>query len=188
MSALLYARVSTDRQAEHDLSIPAQFRILKEHAARAGMAVAGIYSDVASGRSMLGRPQLKELVLRCKRERDIDVLLVHRVDRLSRNLFEYLSLKARLKKYGVAIVSALEPVEDSPVGQLIENIMAAHAEYYSANLAQEVKKGLEERLRRGAWNAKPPIGSIISMWRSAARRHRGEGAVPLNRTVRNSMR
>src|SRR5262249_5030264 len=48
--------------------------------------------------------------------------------------------------------------EDSPVGQLMENIMASMSEWYSANLGEEIKKGAHAKLQRGEWPAGPPVG------------------------------
>jgi hypothetical protein len=88
-------------------------------------------------------------------------VIVHKLDRLSRNTFNYLVLKSKLRSYGVRIYSVVETIEDSPMGEFMEHIMAAQAEFYSANLSSETKKGLEERLLRGKWNGLPPLGYLL---------------------------
>lgn len=96
-----------------------------------------------------------------KRDREVEAIVVHRIDRLSRSTFHYLTIKGKLRAHGVRIASVVEAIDSSPVGELIEHIMIAQAEFYSVNLAMEVKKGLEERLRRGKWNNTPPIGYLM---------------------------
>lgn len=161
MSVILYARVSTTRQADRELSNPAQLRLCREHAVDRGLLVAGEFSDVASGTSLKGRSGLVAALRLAKRDTTIDGLVVHKVDRLARSMFTHLTLKADLRRAGVRIHSVIEPLEPSPMGEFIEHVMAAQAEFYSANLGAEVKRGLEERLRRGQWASAAPVGYLI---------------------------
>lgn len=160
MSVILYARVSTQHQAEKDLSIPAQLRLLRSYADENNLKIAGVYQDVASGRSLVGRTGLLRAVEHARGDSEVDTFLVHRLDRLARNTFSYLAIKAKLKTSGVKLVSLVERVTADPLGDFLEQIMSAQAEFYSANLALEVKKGLEERLRRGQWNGPAPLGYL----------------------------
>jgi len=161
MSAILYARVSTGNQAEKNLSIPAQLRACRQLAKVEGWPIAGEYQDTSSGRSFHDRAGLTAAIRQAARYTDVKVLIVHRLDRLARNLYDHMVIKGKLRQHGVNVVSVVENVEPSPIGELIEHIMAAQAEFYSANLSFEVKKGLEERLRRGQWNGPPPIGYLV---------------------------
>ena len=161
MAVLLYARVSTERQAERELSIPAQLRLMKRYAHDHGWAIAGTYQDVGSGKSLRERPGLLSALREARRNRTVDGLLVHKIDRLSRNIYNYLILKGKLKSLGIRIYSVVETIGSDPMGEFLEHIMAAQAEFYSANLALEVKKGLEERLLRGKWICRPPIGYVL---------------------------
>ncbi len=158
MAILLYARVSTARQADRELSLSAQFHLMEHYAKDHDLTVAGRFQDIASARSLRDRPGLMAAVQAATGDRSIDGLLVHKLDRLSRDTFNYLVLKGRLRSVGVRVLSVVETIEASPMGEFIEHIMAAQAEFYSANLAAEVKKGLDERLRRGVWASLPPIG------------------------------
>lgn len=160
MAILLYARVSTARQAERELSIAAQFHLMERYAKDHNLSEVGRYQDVSSGRSLRDRPGLLAAVREASRDRSIDGLLVHKIDRLARNTFTYLVLKGRLQQAGVRIRSVVESLEASPMGEFFEHIMAAQAEFYSANLSTEVKKGLHERLRRGLWSGIAPVGYL----------------------------
>lgn len=160
MSVILYARVSTGQQAEKELSIPAQINAMKRYAQERKLSVSAVYQDVASGYSLAQRPGLVTALRQAARDKSVNALLVHKVDRLSRNTYQYLTIKGQLRTCGVSIVSVVEHFENNPMGEFIEHIMAAQAEFYSANLSFEVKKGLEERLRRGRWNGPLPVGYI----------------------------
>ena len=160
MSVILYARVSTGEQAERDLSIPAQFRALRALAVDRGWAVAAESQDVGTGRRLKERPGIMAAVRMATENKLVEAILVHRVDRLARNVYSYLTLKTKLRQAGVRIVSYVEHFDANPMGEFLEHVMAAQAEFYSANLSMEVKKGLEERLRRGRWNGPVPIGYI----------------------------
>lgn len=158
MPALLYARVSTGQQAERDLSIPAQLHALRRYAQENKLIVAGEYQDIGSARGLKHRPGLTAAVNRACHDLSIDTMCVHKVDRLSRSTYNYLTLKGKLKSHGVRIVSVVERIDATPMGEFLEHFMAAQAEYYSANLSFEVRKGQQERLRRGKWIGRLPLG------------------------------
>ncbi len=158
MNCLLYARVSTDKQAQKDLSIPAQLEAMKQHARKNGWKIAGHFVDEGESAKTANRPELKKLIIRCKENKDIDVVLVHKIDRLARNLVDYATIKAILKQKGIKLLSVSEPFDDNPVGNLLENIIASISEWYSANLGEEIKKSNWAKLSRGEWPHKPPIG------------------------------
>jgi DNA invertase Pin-like site-specific DNA recombinase len=161
MKVILYARVSTSKQAENELSIPAQLRLSERYAKEHSWTVAGKYQDIGSGREFRNRSGLMAALGQAKQDQSIGGLIVHKIDRLSRSVFNYLVLKGKLQADNVRVYSVVEGFEASPMGEFIEHIMAAQAEYYSANLAAEVRKGIEERLLRGQWSSYPPVGYHI---------------------------
>src|SRR3989338_4737885 len=113
MSVLLYARVSTGSQAKKELSIPAQIRAMRrEHS-----DVSAVYQDVSSGCSLKNRPGLLAAMRHASRDKHVTALVVHKVDRLARNTYQYLTIKGKLRLYGVNIVSVVEHFEDSPMGE-----------------------------------------------------------------------
>ena len=158
MNCLLYARVSTDKQAQKELSIPAQLDAMKEYARRNGWKVAGRFIDEGESAKTANRPELKRLIKHCKENKDVNIVIVHKIDRLARNLIDYATIKAILKQKGIRLVSVSEPFEDNPIGNLLENIIASISEWYSANLGEEIKKSNHTKLKRGEWPHKPPVG------------------------------
>lgn len=161
MSVLLYARVSCGKQAERQLSIPAQLRLAKRYAEEHGLQVAGSYHEVASGKLLKDRPGLLALLSHARRDKGVDGVVVHKIDRLARNTFNYLLLKSKLRSSGAHLYSVVETIDESPMGEFMENIMAAQAEYFSANLTNEIKKGREEKLLRGRWMGALPLGYLM---------------------------
>ena len=158
MNCLLYARVSTDKQAQKGLSIPAQIEAMREYARRNNWRVIGHFVDEGESAKTADRPQLKQLIQHCKENKDVDMVIVHKIDRLARNLIDYATIKAILKQKGIRLVSVSEPFDDNPIGHLLENIIASISEWYSANLGEEIKKANRAKLKRGEWPHKPPIG------------------------------
>ena len=158
MRCLLYARVSTEKQAEKDLSIPAQLQIMREFAKRQGWTVEGHFIDEGESARTANRPELKRLLQHCQQHKGIDAVVVHKIDRLARNVVDYATIKAVLKRRGIRLVSVAENFADGPVGQLMENIIASISEWYSANLGEEIKKAAHAKLQRGQLPHQPPVG------------------------------
>lgn len=160
MNALLYARMSTKEQADRELSIPAQLEAMRRYIAAHRWQVLedGEYVDKGESARTADRPQLQAALTRCRKDRRVDVLLVHKLDRLARSVADFAAIKLILKRHRVRLVSVVEGFDENPAGELVENIMASIAEFYSANLSQEVKKGLRQKLEQGEWPGYAPIG------------------------------
>lgn len=161
MNCIAYARVSTGAQADRQLSIPAQLAAMREYSAREGWQIVEEYLEAGMSGRTSSRPELTRMLNRCKSgDIKIDVLLVHKLDRLTRNLSDHLTIRAFLAKQKVRVVSVTERVDDSVSGQLLEHLMASIAEFYSANLAEEVRKGLTQRIKQGGWPHLHPFGYV----------------------------
>ena len=89
-----------------------------------------------------------------------DIIIVHKLDRFSRDSLESFTSKAILKRHKVRLISVQEPVvgSDAPEDAFMEHILVGMAEFYSKNLAREIKKGLTERIRQGFLVFRPPYG------------------------------
>ena len=155
--ALIYLRVSTKEQAE-GFSLDAQREACVRFVADKGWLVAGEYSDRGESARTANRPMFREMLERVAADPSIAYVVVHKLDRLARNVEDHVVVRAHLRKHGVTLVSFSEGVDDSPSGQLVENIMASIAAFYSANLGQETMKGMQQKARSGGWPHKAPIG------------------------------
>ena len=160
MKTALYARVSSDKQ-DVDLSIAGQLRSLRDYAVRNGYEIIKEFVDQAeSGRSASSRPAFNEMIALSKANRPpFEVILVWKFSRFARSRMDSITYKALLRSRGIKLMSINEPLDDTPVGQLLEGIIESVDEFYSANLGQDIKRGMRENASRGFFNhSKAPYG------------------------------
>ena len=159
MKIALYARVSSDRQ-DVDLSISAQLKALRDYASRNGFIVVKEYIDEAESGRSIDRPGFKQMIAAARQKnRPFDAILVGKLSRFARSREDSIVFKALLRKHGVQLVSITEPFEDTPTGRLLEAIIESLDEFYSANLGQEVLRGMRESASRGFYVAsRTPYG------------------------------
>jgi site-specific DNA recombinase len=159
LNVLLYARVSTDSQAQFGHSLDAQIQELRDYAQKFNWTIVGEFVDRGlSGRSDDRDAFLAMINLATAPKSGIGAILVHKFDRFSRNREDAITYKALLKKHDVLVISISEPVEDSPAGLLVEGILETIAEFYSRNLAEEVKKGQLQAAKKGLNQSEAPLG------------------------------
>ncbi len=165
--AVSYLRVSTRGQAERGggndegFSIPAQREANKRKALSMGAIVGKEFVDRGASAKSADRPQLQAMLEYVKENAErIDYVIVHKVDRLARNRGDDIDIMRTLRECGVQLVSASESIDDSPAGMLLHGIMSSIAEFYSQNLANEVRKGMSEKVKNGGTPTKAPIGYI----------------------------
>ena len=158
MNCLIYLRVSTKEQAEGGYSIPAQREACVKFVQEKGWTLADEYVDRGESARTQNRPQLQEMLHRLKEDKAIDVIVVHKLDRLARNIEDHGAIRAILRKCKVQFVSVTENLEDTASGKLVEGILASLAEFYSANLSTEVKKGMLQKAKQGGLPGHAPVG------------------------------
>ena len=155
-----YARVSSERQAEKELSIPAQLKALKKYAHSRGWDVVAEYVDEAESARSANRPAFKDMIAAAKnRVKPFDCILVWKLSRFARNREDSVIYKSLLKRRKISVVSMNEHVDESPAGALLEGIIEVIDEFYSANLAQDTIRGMREAASRGFFMAsRAPFG------------------------------
>jgi site-specific DNA recombinase len=160
MRAALYARVSTEDQAEEGYSIDAQLGAMRACAADKGWDVAKEYVDAGYSARSDSRPDFKAMITDAKARR-FDVVLVHKLDRFSRRREDAVTYKALLRQVGINVISVTEPLDpNSPVSVVVEGVLEAVNEWYSVNLSREVAKGLKQRAEQGLWNGDLPFAYV----------------------------
>ena len=153
--AVTYCRVSSEEQALKDISIPAQRKALHRWVdEQAEVALAADFVD--EGESAYApadrRPGFCEMVAYC-RKNDVDLILVHKLDRFSRNREESILFKSLLRRHGVQVKSITENYDpETPQGFLYEGMIEVINQFYSMNLATETMKGMRENAERGFHN------------------------------------
>src|SRR5215470_2738396 len=160
--AALYMRVSTGRQAEHDLSIPDQRRQLEDWCRAHGFTIAAEFIEGGASAGDDRRAVFQQMIERaCDGEHAFDLILVHSYSRFFREAFEQEFYLRKLAKHGVRVVSTTQPVgdESEPVQAMMRKIIALFDEYQSKENAKHVIRSMKENARQGFWNgAIVPLG------------------------------
>lgn len=159
--AAAYIRVSTEDQTEY--SPAAQLEEILAFAQKHGFSVPSefVFADEGiSGRSAEKRPAFQRMIRQArKKSSQIEAILVHKFDRFTRSRQDAVLYKALLKKDGVRVISVKEPVpQDDKFAVIYESMLEAMAEYYSLNLAEEVKKSMTRKAALGEYQARAPFG------------------------------
>lgn len=149
MTGVIYARYSSDNQREE--SIEGQIRDCKAFAERNGITVLATYIDRAYSAKTDNRPDFQRMI-RDSAKGLFDCVLVWKLDRFARNRYDSAFYKNTLKKNKVKVISATEVISDNPEGILTESLLEGFAEYYSAELAQKVTRGLTENALKCRYN------------------------------------
>jgi putative DNA-invertase from lambdoid prophage Rac len=145
----LYARVSTNDQQ----TIPLQIRALREYAVRRGWTIALQVKEVGSG---VSERQLREKLLDAARRREIDVVLVWRLDRWGRSVADLLATLQELNHLGVGFVSLTEALDlTTPAGRAMAALLAVFAEFEREILRERVRAGLAHARRNGKKLGRP---------------------------------
>ena len=146
IKAARYGRYSCDRQNEQ--SIDGQFRVIDEYAKKNGIEIVATYVDKAMSGTNDNRADFQRM-LRDSDKKEWEVLLIYKLDRFSRNKYEMAIPRKHLKDNGVKIVSVMENIPDSPEGILLESLLEGINQYYSEELSQKTKRGMNETRLKG---------------------------------------
>ena len=169
--AALYLRVSTARQAEHDVSIPDQKRQGEAWCAARGYELVETYVEPGASATNDRRPEFQRMIeAGTSKPAPFDVLVVHSFSRFFRDHFELEFYVRKLAKNGVKLVSITQEMGDDPMHVMMRQIMALFDEYQSKETAKHVLRAMRENARQGFWNGSlPPIGyrTVIAEQRGA---------------------
>ena len=150
----LYARVSTQDQQ----TIPMQTRAMREYAARRGWAIKLQVKEIGSGASQRER---REQLLEAARRREIDVVLVWRLDRWGRSVTDLLATLQELEHLGVGFVSLTEALDlTTPAGRAMAGLLAVFAEFEREILRERVRAGLAHARQNGQRLGRPVTAAL----------------------------
>ena len=150
----LYARVSTMDQQ----TLPMHIRAMREYAARRGWTVAMQVKEVGSGAT---QPQIREKLLDAARRREIDVVLVWRLDRWGRSVADLLATLQELEHLGVGFVSLTEALDlTTPAGRAMAGLLAVFAAFERGVLGERVRAGLAHARQNGKRLGRPATAAM----------------------------
>lgn len=160
-TAAAYIRVSTEEQTEY--SPDSQRKKIQEYADAHHIHLLEPYiflDEGISGRNARKRPGFMKMIALAKQKpRPFDIILVWKFSRFARSRQDSILYKSMLRKEcGIDVVSITEQLSHDPTSILIEALLEAMDEYYSINLAQEVRRGMNEKFSRGGVVSIPPFG------------------------------
>ena len=145
-TAVVYARYSSDNQTEQ--SIEGQLRVCKDFAQRNDIVILDTYIDRAMTGTNDLRPDFQRMI-KDSNKKQWNYVIVYKLDRFSRNKYETTIHKHTLSNNGVKVLSAMENIPDTPEGIILESLLEGMNQYYSAELSQKVKRGLNESYIKG---------------------------------------
>lgn len=145
-TAVIYARYSSDNQTEQ--SIEGQLRVCEQYAKNNDILILKTYIDRAMTGTNDNRPDFQQMI-KDSANKEWQNIIVYKLDRFSRNKYETAKYKKILKDNGVNLLSAMENIPDTPEGIILESLLEGMAEYYSAELSQKVKRGMNETRLKG---------------------------------------
>ncbi len=160
LRAVLYLRVSTARQAEHDVSIPDQKRQGEAYCSSRGYQLVETYVEPGASATNDRRPEFQRMIeAGTSKPAPFDIVIVHSFSRFFRDHFELEFYVRKLAKNGVKLVSITQEMGDDPMHVMMRQIMALFDEYQSKENAKHVLRALKKNARQGFWNGSlPPIG------------------------------
>jgi putative DNA-invertase from lambdoid prophage Rac len=154
LRAGLYARVSTQDQQ----TIPLQTRAMREYAARRGWTITLQVREVGSGAV---QRQSREKLLEAARRREIDGVLVWRLDRWGRSVTDLLATLQELEHLGVGFVSLTEALDQTtPAGRAMAGLLAVFAEFEREILRERVRAGLAQARQNGQRLGRPATAAL----------------------------
>lgn len=159
MKAVGYIRVSTEEQVLEGYSIDAQKNRIIEYCQVNGFDLIDYYIDEGISGKSLKRPKVQEMIADVKSHK-FDIIVIYRLDRLSRSLRDLANLIDLLDKHGVQIKSISENFDLSSLsGRAMAQMLGVFAEFERGSIAERVTLALEQRAREGYYKApKAPFG------------------------------
>lgn len=163
--AAAYIRVSTDDQLEY--SPDSQLEKIQEYAKKSDMILPEEFifreDEGISGKVAKKRPEFMRMIGTAKKKpKPFDVIIVWKFSRFARNRQDSIVYKSMLRKQcGIDVVSVTEQIGDDKMSIIVEAMIEAMDEYYSINLAEEVRRGMNEKVSRGEPVAAPAFGYLI---------------------------
>lgn len=158
----IYARVSTDDQAEHGTSLDEQVRRCEAYCESQGWKVTAVYREEGVSGSAASRPQLDRL-LHCAHRGELDAIVVAKLDRWGRSMRHLAAALGALDDLGIRFASVTEAIDSSTAsGRLLRNVLGAIAEFEREAIIERTSSGLRAVARGGWWPGGPaPYGYRI---------------------------
>lgn len=161
---ILYIRVSSEDQVD-GTSLRLQEREGKRYFNENQIELVAIFREEGQSAKTSNRKEFLRAIEFCRKHRKkepIDVFVVYRMDRFARNVEDHMLIRRKLLNYKTTLVSITEPTDNSPMGKVLETMLAAFAQFDNDLRSQRSSDGLLTKLREGIWPLAPFAGYISS--------------------------
>lgn len=157
-TGIVYCRVSSKEQVD-GTSLESQERYCREWAERHHISVLYVFVDKGESAKTIDRAEfLKALTFCSQKKNAVNYFIVYKIDRFARSQDDHVTVRATLRRYGVELRSATEPINDTPVGRAMEGMISVFAEFDNNVRRERCMGGMMERLRQGVWVWRAPLG------------------------------
>ena len=153
------ARVSSREQEREGFSLEVQEEALHRYATQAGGEIVKFFKIAETASKGEQRKTFRELIAYAKKNAfALDGLLFYKVDRASRNLFDYVELERLESEYNLPFISISQPTENTPAGRMMRRTLANMASFYTEQMSVDVREGIARRVKEGWFCGPAPYG------------------------------
>ena len=157
--AIAYTRVSSQRQVDEGNSLSVQKKHILEYADKNGFEIMKIFEERGESAKNTDRTQLQAMLkFMVENHRNIDALIIYKVDRLARNNEDYYELKQILRKLKIRLYSVIERFEDDIAGHAMEGMLSIFAQFDNENRAKVCRNGMVSAIQEGRYIRPAPRG------------------------------
>jgi site-specific DNA recombinase len=160
-NALIYCRVSSDRQATEGHGLDGQERRCRDYAAAHDYRIVQVFRDEGASGGTIDRPALKEMFAYMRKRQDVDIVLFEDVSRIARDMGVHIQILSQITRLGATYQTVNQPIEDTAVGKFLVQSLANVAELHRNLNAQNVRNRMKARLQAGYWVFGSPPGYVF---------------------------
>lgn len=163
MAVALYARVSTTRQAENDLSIPDQLRQIREWCQANDYVIANEYVEAGASARDDKRPVFQQMLADATlNPSPYEAIIIHSLSRFFRDSLDFALYERRLNQSGVKLISITQPTSEDSSGEMARKFFSIFDEYQSKENSKHTLRAMKENARQGYYNgSRAPFGYQI---------------------------
>ncbi len=153
------ARVSSREQEREGFSLDIQEDALRQYAKSHDGKIVRLFKIAETASKTEERKTFREVIAFAKKHcMELDGLLVYKVDRAARNLFDFVEIERLESEYDVPFICVSQPTENNPAGRMMRRTLANMASFYTEQQSVDVREGLARRVREGWFIGLAPYG------------------------------
>ena len=157
-AGIIYCRVSSAEQVENT-SLESQERNCREYAKREGIEVVKVFIEEGESAKTANRTQFMKAITFCTDKRNkITHFIVYKLDRFARNQNDHVITQTTLRRHSVVLRSVTEPIDETPIGRVMEGVISVFAEFDNNVRTERSKGGMMEKIKKGIWVWQAPLG------------------------------